>query len=259
VSGLAIGAMEQYVMRRPNIARGHDLLAGAIAAGLAMLTHSYIVHINLLAATFGGVVWCLPGLRITMAMLDLSTGHPVTASAKLLTTALTAINVGIGIVAGISLGKLTGYPDVDLLHMESYGQIGEWFTHVSVVTVCVPVMMLLDARPSHAPQYIMGACLAYYTSSICAEKVGQAFGAWLAAGAVGLFSNIYGRLTQWPAIELAMFSILMLVPGSIGVRSVLAQDSTSSAGFVSQMLTIAIAIVTGLFTANVILPPVRAL
>ena len=59
--------------------------------------------------------------------------------------------------------------------------------------------------------------------------------------------------------ELALFSILMLVPGSIGVRSVLASDAISTLGFLTQMLTVAIAIVTGLFTANVVVPPIRAL
>jgi hypothetical protein len=66
-------------------------------------------------------------------------------------------------------------------------------------------------------------------------------------------------LTPYPSIELALFSILMLVPGSIGVRSVLASDTLSTVGFVGQMVTVAIAIVTGLFTANVLVPPMRAL
>ena len=82
-----------------------------------------MLAVNLLAATFGGAVWCFPGLRITMSMLDLSTGHPVTAVAKFFTTMLTAINVGIGVVAGISLGKFTGYPNPDLLNSENFNDM----------------------------------------------------------------------------------------------------------------------------------------
>ena len=108
-------------------------------------------------------------------------------------------------------------------------------------------------------QYIAGAAAAYYVSSYATIYIGQAFGSWLAAAGVGVMSNLYGRFTPFPSLELALFSILMLVPGSIGVRSVLASDSLSTVSFLTQMITVAIAIVTGLFTANVVVPPVRVL
>jgi len=59
--------------------------------------------------------------------------------------------------------------------------------------------------------------------------------------------------------ELVLFAFMWIVPGSIGVRSVLASDVISTVTFLTQMLTVAIALVTGLFTANVVVPPVRAL
>jgi uncharacterized membrane protein YjjB (DUF3815 family) len=260
-AGLLIGAMELYTLgRASSLTRGHDLLSGLIASLCAVIVHSYIVKINLLAATFAGIVWCLPGLRITMSMLDLSTGNPVTGTAKFMSSLITAINLGIGVVAGMSLGKLTGAAEGgDLLNAVSYGTVGSWFLPVAVILSCFPMAVLLDARLDHAPQYILGAATAYYSSSYASIYLGQAFGSWLAAAACGVAGNLYGRWTPFPAIELALFSILMLVPGSIGVRSVLASDSLSTVGFVSQMLTVAIAIVTGLFTANVIIPPLRAI
>ncbi len=135
----------------------------------------------------------------------------------------------------------------------------QWFIPIAVMGSCIPVTILLDGKFSHMLQYMCGSCVAFYVSQQGALHIGQAFGAWLAAGAVGVVSNLYGRLTPYPSIELALFSILMLVPGSIGVRSVLASDTLSTVGFVGQMVTVAIAIVTGLFTANVLVPPMRAL
>lgn len=121
-----------------------------------------------------------------------------------------------------------------------------------------------ETHPASLPvhlrvQYIAGAAAAYYVSSYATIYIGQAFGSWLAAAGVGVMSNLYGRFTPFPSLELALFSILMLVPGSIGVRSVLASDSLSTVSFLTQMITVAIAIVTGLFTANVVVPPVRVL
>lgn len=49
----------------------------------------------------------------------------------------------------------------------------------------------------------------------------------------------------------------MLVPGSIGVKSVLASDTVTAINLFMQMLGVAVAIVTGLFTANFAVPPKR--
>src|SRR6185312_5848423 len=106
-SGLLIGCMERYAENHSSVARGHDLICGLLAGILAILYYSYIRPINLLAAIFGGIVWTLPGLRVTMSMLDLSTNNPVTGTAKFMSSVITAINLGIGVVAGISLGKVT--------------------------------------------------------------------------------------------------------------------------------------------------------
>ena len=306
LTGLLIGLLELYSEHHDNLARGHDLLSGLLAGALAILCHSYIAHINVLGACLSGIVWCLPGLRITMAMLDLSTGNPVTGTAKFMSSLITAMNLGIGVVAGMSLGHLTGVePDQAILDASDHGPVPQWFLPVCIVMSTFPTMVLLDARPSHFIQYTFGSALAYYLSSYATIYIGQAFGSWLAAAAVGIISNLYGRFTPHPAIELSLFSILMLVPGSIGVRSVLASDSLSTVSFLTQMITgqrnnkpalgttplhsalciallarislqfvccdvcssvlclclrlVAIAIVTGLFTANIVIPPLRAL
>ena len=130
VVGLLIGMMELFSESHASLARGHDLLAGLLAGGIAMLTHSYVQKINLLAAVFGGIVWCLPGLRITLSMLDLSTGNPVTGTAKFMSSLITAINLGIGVVAGMSVGQLTGGGDPSILASQSYGTVPEWFLPV---------------------------------------------------------------------------------------------------------------------------------
>lgn len=260
LSGLFIGLLDYFTASWTSITRGHDLIVGIISAVFAVLCDSYVRKINLLAAVFGGIVWFLPGLRITLSMLDLSTGNSVTGSAKFLSSIITAMNLGIGVVAGMTLGQATGIGDEsDILNSTSYGTTPEWFLAICIVAVTFPCIILLDAKLSHTPQYIFGSAMAYYLSSYCTLYIGQAFGSWIAAVAVGLVGNIYGRLTQYPAIEFILFGILMLVPGSIGVRGILAGSALTTVTFLSQMLTVAIAIVTGLFTANVVLPPLRAL
>ena len=259
IAGLLIGLLELYSENHSSLARGHDLICGALAGVLAIICHSYVTKINLLAAVFGGIVWCLPGLRVTMSMLDLSTGNPVSGTSKFMSSVITAVNLGIGVVAGISVGKLTGVDEENILNSSSYGSTPEWFLPICIIVTTFPSIVLLDAKLSHSIQYIFGSAAAFYLSSYAGEFVGQAFGSWLAAAGVGVIGNAYGRFSTYPSIELILFSIIMLVPGSIGVRSVLASDTISTISFLQQMITVAIAIVTGLFTANVLIPPLRVL
>lgn len=261
VVGLLIGLLEMYSENHAHVARGHDLLSGLLAGVLAMVCHVYIAKINLLGSILAGIVWCLPGLRITLAMLDLSTGNPVTGTAKFMSALIIAVNLGIGITAGLSVGEfITGYDsNVAVADEARYAATPEWFLPIAIIVSAFPGCVLLDAHMTHFPQYIAGSALAFYLSNYASQYIGQAFGSWVAAAGVGVMANLYGRFTQYPAIELSLFAILMLVPGSIGVRSVLASDSLSTIGFLTKMFTIAIALVTGLFTANVICPPLRAL
>ena len=100
---------------------------------------------------------------------------------------------------------------------------------------------------------------AYEVSSALATSIGIGFGSFLAAAAVGCMSNLYGRLTPHPSVELYLFSVLMVVPGSIGVRSVLASDALTALDFLFQMIEVAIAITVGWYGSNIVVPPLRAM
>ena len=87
-------------------------------------------------------------------------------------------------------------------------------------------------------------------------------GAFAGALAVGIASNLYARLLDRPASVVQMPATLMLVPGSLGYKSLTAFAENKQAegieiGF--NMSFVAIAIVGGLLTANLIVPPKRSL
>ncbi len=79
---------------------------------------------------------------------------------------------------------------------------------------------------------------------------------------MGLASNLYARLVNRPALVPLVPGVLFLVPGSLGLRSVmgLLDDDTLRAvdtGF--EMGIVAIALSTGLLVAGGLVPPKREL
>jgi uncharacterized membrane protein YjjB (DUF3815 family) len=80
--------------------------------------------------------------------------------------------------------------------------------------------------------------------------------------AVGLLSNLYARLEDRPAIIPLTPGILMLVPGSLGYRSLTAfleSDATLGTAMAFQTGLVAVSLVGGLLLSNLIIPPRRIL
>ena len=87
-------------------------------------------------------------------------------------------------------------------------------------------------------------------------------GAFAGAFAVGIASNLYARFLDRPASVTQMPATLLLVPGTLGYKSLTAFAENNQAqgieiGF--NMSFVAIAIVGGLLTANLVVPPKRIL
>ncbi|KAJ1518128.1 hypothetical protein HMI54_002435 [Coelomomyces lativittatus] len=75
---------------------------------------------------------------------------------------------------------------------------------------------------------------------------------------VGITSNIYSRFTKNPAIAPILSGVILLVPGSLGVRSSLALIDSSSFGngsnFAFQVILTALSLSIGILASHVVSP-----
>jgi uncharacterized membrane protein YjjB (DUF3815 family) len=108
---------------------------------------------------------------------------------------------------------------------------------------------------------LLAGATAWLAARSGGQLLGPELGAFLAALLLATVSNLYARWLDRPASVLIVPGILMLVPGSIGFRSVnwlLQQDVVHGLRTAMQLAVIAVALVGGLLFANVIVPPRRA-
>ena len=90
------------------------------------------------------------------------------------------------------------------------------------------------------------------------EEITEFFGALL----VGLGSSVFARVFDRPAAVTQVPGIMLLVPGSIGLRSVahiVDNQTLSGVDAAFQMVLVGTAIVTGLLVSNVIVSPRKIL
>ena len=87
-------------------------------------------------------------------------------------------------------------------------------------------------------------------------------GSFCGATVVGVGSNLYARLTNRPAMAAQTPGLLILVPGSLGYRSLIAMLESQTVQGIElafNMTLVAVSLVGGLLFANLLLPPKRIL
>ena len=130
----------------------------------------------------------------------------------------------------------------------------EWLA----LAVAPLALTVLFRAPLRALPWIVGiGFLGFQGGRIGAELITPELGMFVGALAVGSASRIYARVTGRPETIPLVPAILLLVPGSIGYRSLaslLERDVVPGIETAFRMLLVAVSLVAGLLLANAIVP-----
>ncbi len=244
---------------------GHTRIAGvfpAFAACLATVVSRLIMHVwqpgTAFVAALGGLIVLVPGYTLTVAMNEIAHRHLVSGTARVTGTLVTFLQMGLGLALGsrISDALLTKLPQAKIQ------PVPQWAYWLSVALAAGAFTVLFQAHRRDAFAILIASLIALLAAQIGTRWLGPvvavAFSAWL----LGTFSNGLARFNGRPASTTLVPGLLVLVPGSFGFRSVqalLEHDVVSGIeiGFSTTMT--AMALVTGLFLANLTIPPRSAL
>jgi uncharacterized membrane protein YjjB (DUF3815 family) len=256
--GTFIGLLALLAEKRPAIARVFAPAAAFAVSGMAMLGAWIWPALSAYIATVAGLIILIPGLTLTIAMSELASGHLAAGSTRLTGAIMMFLQIGFGVAIGNRLGSML--PGVDPTAIPT--ALPGWTEWVALLVAPLCFTVLFKARPSQVAVILPAGILTYigarFGSSMATPELGVFLGALLAA----LAGNLYRRICDHPASVPIVPSIMLLVPGSIGFRSLsslLAQDVLSGVEAAFSMVMIAVALVAGLLMANMILPSRKAL
>ena len=235
------------------------VLCATVAAFVATAAPALLGPLRSDVVLVGGLLYLLPGLTLTMAVSELANRNLVAGTARLMAALLTLVQLAFGVALGRELGFLvpgTGDGPVP---------VEVWSTGLVAAAVAVAGLsfgVLFRARVKDLPVIMAGCGVAFAAARWGTLAFNPHLGAFLGALAVGLVSNLYARVADRPALVPLVPGVLMLVPGSLGLRSVvgLLDDDTLRAvntGFETGI--VAIALSTGLLVASGLLPARRDL
>lgn len=258
--GLVVCLLDLAAARSRRLRRVFLPAAGFVSAAIVAIASGLRGETVAFQVIVAGVITCLPGLRLTTAMLELALDHLAAGTARLLGALMTLIALAFGAALGAQVGDL--FPDTEVLAANAAARAEPvtWtlYLALAVLPLCIGVFFNAARRDL---VWILATCtLSYFGTRLGARVLGEGFEAALAGLLVGLASNVYARLLNRPAVTTMLPGILLVVPGSIGFRSLfdlIERDVISGVDAAFQVTVVGMSIIGGLFVANVLIRPRR--
>ncbi len=258
--GLLVGLVGLLPSRWPRTSGVVAHLSAAIASAVATIAAARFGPASPFLVALASIIVLLPGLGLTTAMNELATRNLASGSARLAGAGAQLLGIGFGIALGAQV--------VSKLAPRTIGPPAppfEWPAQVlaaAVLLASLSFIVLVRARPRDVG-YIVGACaIAFASARVGANALGPELGTFAGAALVALASNAIARIRERPVSTALVPALLLLVPGSLGLRGVssfLEHDVMAGIAGTFQAIAVSIALVSGLLIANVMLPPRRHL
>ncbi len=234
-------------------------IAAFVVTVLAHLLTSLLGGGNAPLIVVGALIVLMPGLSLTMAVTELSTGHLASGTARFAGAVIRLVKLALGVVLATQLMTAAGFTDDN----STSGAIPpDWFTWPSILLTAIAFGVLFKARRPDYPIMGLAGVLAFSVNGFVGHAWGADVGVFFAALAVAASSNLYSRIFRMPASVMRLPGVILLVPGSLGYRSLTLMFSEN----VNDGLTAAVSVVTvlaalvgGLLLGNTVIPPRRHL
>jgi len=264
--GITIGLLGRFSQREPGVASIFEPLSGFLAAFTGLALRSAGVDVDDRIVALAGIIVIVPGLSLTVAMIELATRHLSSGTARLAGASAVFLTIGLG----AALGRFVGERVLGIEAAHSAPAVVapfDWLTDstqwIALAIAPIAFVVLFRARMAELPVILATGVVGFLAARTMSSASGDpAVGSFIGALVVGLASNLYARRADRPATVPMLPGILMLVPGSLGYRALdafVSHDAIKGVETAFLMLLVAISLVGGLLTSNAILPPRRIL
>jgi uncharacterized membrane protein YjjP (DUF1212 family) len=261
LAGVGVGTLRAGVVRWPGFGRVEPVLAAFFAAVIAGTLARLAPGLAVGTVTLAALLSHLPGLSLTVAMIELATGNLASGTVRVAGALLVLLELAIGVALGSRVALAIQLP--------SAPSLPSWFSVAWPVTE--PLTLLLTsssllvvtkARLRDLPVVLVAGAVAVYGARMGELWLGTELGAFVGAFLLSAASNAYARMLDRPALTPLVPGIITLVPGSMGFRSISAlmdQDVQAGVSVGFSMLVVAASLAVGVLFGQGVVPPRRAL
>ena len=255
--GGTLGALFAAASGRSRLERLLPVLGATLVSALAVLLARLGFGTSTPIVTLAGLIILVPGLGVVVAMNELATGHLVSGSSRLVGTGMVFLQLAFG----TALGQRIGASWIATRIAEAPPLPG-WTLYLALLVVPPATLVLFQARRRDLGWVALACWLAFGGARAGTAFLGPEFGAGAGAWLLGVGANLYARFLGRPALVPLLPGLLLLVPGSLGYRSLgyLARgDTLAGIDAAVEMVFIAVSLLVGLLLSRATVEPQRPL
>lgn len=260
--GLIIGTITILSATRPRLAVASDAICAMVATLVAIIVSAFVVPLAIKSVVLAGLIVLVPGMSLTTAVREISSQHLVSGMARMGGAMATLLKLTFGTVAATQICAV--------LHIEprdfELPALPGWADYPALLVAAIAFAILFRAAKRDWPVVILAVIVGYVTTRLGGEisvnLPGAPFGVFLGGFLLSALANLYARYVGRPGAVVREPGILLLVPGSVGFRSVsYLLDRNASLGFDTGILlvTLLISLVAGLLFGELTIAPRRSL
>ncbi|MEM9100944.1 MAG: threonine/serine exporter family protein [Pseudomonadota bacterium] len=183
-----------------------------ISFGLANFLGGFATSITIVA----GLIVLLPGLTLTIAMAELATQNLVSGTARLTGSGIVFLQLGLGLLLGNTFREMIGW-EMMSFEVNPLPEVSQW---IALIIASGALIVPFNARLKDAGWMIIAGVVAFGTSTFMNFYTAPSSAAFVGAIAVGITARWVNKQFSIPGAFILLPGILLLVPGSIGFRSI---------------------------------------
>ena len=232
------------------------ILAPFVSGVLASAASALGIGINVPFVILSSIIIYIPGLALTVALTEISARHLISGSSRLVDAVMLLLKLFFGSIGGVAAANfLIDGPGAGAALLPP---LPEWKTWPAIAGLSIGIGIAMNIPHRKMLWGMLSAVIAYGAASAGEMWFGMYAGMFIGSLTVGLFSNLYSRITRGPGSILMMQGIVLLVPGSktymILNHWVSGVDILPVATSGNQALMVFVALIAGLLFSNALLP-----
>ncbi|MEP7096159.1 MAG: threonine/serine exporter family protein [Dokdonella sp.] len=258
VIGLMIGLLLLFASSRPNIAAAAEALAALLATLVATAIAAFVVPVAVRSVVLASLIVLVPGMTLTTAVRELSSQHLMSGTARMMGALTSLLKLTFGAVAATQVCSFLGWIPLGDLALP----VPAWTGWIAVLAGGFAFAVLFGSPRRYVPVVVGAVVLGYLCAQIGGIYVSPAFGVFIGGLVIGAASNVFARVMQRPGALVREPGIILLVPGSVGFRTLsFVFEGDAHLGFDTAitLITLLVAIVAGLLFGDLLVPPRRKL
>ena len=251
VGGFVV-ALEARILRGRQASRIFESLA-AVSVSLVVALGTMINPVVPTMAVLGGLFILLPGYSITVALDELAARQLIAGAARLASALTSFLFLGLGLILAGRLAVLFGAP----MQVAAIPLLPVWTDYAAIVLGLLAFAGWFRAPAADYLPIVLAGGAGVAIQRWGLMPLGGPLAAFVAALVVSVSANIYARISGRLAAVVIAPAILLMVPGSLGLKSILfvaSRDVVIGVDAGLQMALGAIALVAGVLAGNLVQP-----